>query len=297
MMKAGQNSQPLPLTKVAQFNESDEGGLNLGQVLGAIRRRVIWVIGVTAVMAAAGGFKALKETPIYQAKFEILTKPLTVESEVVSSVPQTLGNQRGELTGSTKGGVNETKIRVLQSPKVLSPLVEQLKTRYPGVSYDSIAGSLSIKNSDQASDILEVGYQSPDPKLVKDVLALVSKAFLNYSLEERQIDIRRGLKFVEEQLPKLQSRVQTQQERLQRIRQNNNLINPEQTGTQVSGQIATYKNQKLDIQIQIKEAQALYANLQKELAKQPIELAAARVLNESPRYQKIITNLQEIDTQ
>ena len=296
-MKAGQNSQPLPLAKVAQFNESDEGGLNLGQVLGAIRRRVILVIGVTAVMAAAGGFKALKETPIYQAKFEILTKPLTVESEVVSSVPQTLGNQRGELTGSTKGGVNETKIRVLQSPKVLSPIVEQLKTRYPNITYDTVAGSLSIKNSEKATDILEVGYQSPDPNLVKDVLALVSKAFLNYSLEERQIDIRRGLKFVEEQLPKLQSRVQTQQERLQRIRQNNNLINPEQTGTQVSSQIATYKNQKLDIQIQIKEAQALYVNLQKELEKQPIELAAARVLNESPRYQKIITNLQEIDTQ
>ncbi len=296
-MKAGQNSQPLPLAKVAQFNESDEGGLNLGQVLGAIRRRVILVIGVTAVMASAGGFKAIKETPVYQAKFEILTKPVTVESELVSSVPQTLSNQRGEIAAAGKGGVNDTKIRVLQSPKVLSPIVKQLQTRYRDVSYDSIAGSLSIKNSEKASDILEVGYQSPDPKLVKDVLALVSTAFLNYSLEERQIDIRRGLKFVEEQLPTLQSRVQTQQERLQKIRQSNNLINPEKTGEQLSTQIATFKQQLLDNQIQLKEAQDLYISLQQELTKQPEELAAAKVLNDSPRFQSILGKLQEIDTQ
>lgn len=202
-MKAGQSSQPLPLANAARFNDSDEGGLDLGQLLGAVRRRVLLVVGVAAVVASGAVLKALRDTPVYQAGFEILTQPVTAEIEVVSSVPQTLTSRQENKEPAT---VDETTIKVLKSPDLLSPVAEKLKARHPEVSYELVVSSLGITAT--RKDILTVAYQSPDSALVQDVLDLVAQAYLKYSLEERRTDIRQGLEFVEEQLPQLISKPQ-----------------------------------------------------------------------------------------
>jgi capsular exopolysaccharide synthesis family protein len=290
-MKAGQSSQPPSLANVAQFNESDEGGLDLGQVLGAIRRRILLVFGVTVVVASAAVLKDLNDVPVYQAKFEILTQPVTAEGEVVSSLPQTLTSRQDQ---SATAQVNETTIRLLQSPELLTPVVGQLKARYPDISYEALVGNLSIAT--EGANILTVAYQHPNPKLVSDVLDLLAKAYLKYSLEERQTDIRQGLKFVEEQLPELRARVQIQQEQLQKLRQRHNLVEPVQTGEQLSSQISTFEQQRLDTQLQLEEARSLSSNLQEELAQSSAESAAATVLSENPRYQRILDGLQATDT-
>ncbi|MBW4575417.1 MAG: polysaccharide biosynthesis tyrosine autokinase [Aphanothece sp. CMT-3BRIN-NPC111] len=292
-MKAGQNSQPLPLAKVAQLNQGDEGGLDLGQVLGAIRRRVLLIAGITIVVASGALLKALSETPVYQASFEILTEPVTGESQLLSSVPQTLSSE--EKVGAV--GVDETKLQVLQSSKVLLPIVKQLQTRYPNISYQSVIGNLGIKTLGKNTNILQVTYQNSDPELVQAVLNLVAKAYLDYSLEERQIDIRRGIKFVEEQLPQLRSRVEAQQQRLQRLRQQYNLVDPETKGQQLSSQIAALGQQQLDTQVQLNEAQARYAKLQSELPQGSTKSATSLELSENPRYQRMLDRLQELDTQ
>ena len=75
-------------------NEGDEGGLNLGQVFGVLKRRLPVIVGVTIVVTSVAMLKALTSKPIYQAGFEILTRPVTVENQVISSVPQTLSNKK-----------------------------------------------------------------------------------------------------------------------------------------------------------------------------------------------------------
>lgn len=292
-MKAGQNSQPLPIAKVAQLNQGDEGGLDLGQVLGAIRRRLLLIAGITIVVASGSLLKALSETPVYQASFEILTEPVTGESQVLSSVPQTLSSE--DKVGAV--GVDETKLKVLQSSKVLLPIVQQLQTRYPNISYQSVSGNLGIKTLGKNTNILQVTYQNSDPELVRTVLNSVAKAYLDYSLEERQIDISRGIKFVEEQLPQLRSRVEAQQQRLQRLRQQYNLVDPETKGQQLSSQIAALGQEQVDTQVQLNEDQARYAKLQSELPQGSTKSATSLELSENPRYQRMLDRLQELDTQ
>ncbi|HEY9724811.1 MAG TPA: Wzz/FepE/Etk N-terminal domain-containing protein, partial [Chroococcales cyanobacterium] len=291
-MKAGQSSQPLPLANAARFNDSDEGGLDLGQLLGAVRRRSLLVVGVAAVVASAAVLKARSDTPVYQAGFEILTQPVTAESEVVSSVPQTLTSSQGKKETAT---VDETTIKVLKSPDLLSPVVEKLKARHPEVSYELVVTSLGITAT--GKDILAVAYQNPDSALVRDVLDVVAQAYLKYSLEERRTDIRQGLEFVEEQLPQLRSRVESQQDRLQKIRQQNNLVDPEKTGEQLSSQFTAFEQQRIDNQLQLQQTKSLYADLQQELAQSSVESAASTPLSENARYQKLLDRLQDIDSQ
>ncbi|MBS0017765.1 MAG: polysaccharide biosynthesis tyrosine autokinase [Arthrospira sp. SH-MAG29] len=272
--------------------DDDEGGLDLGRLLGAVRRKLLLISGVTIVVAGAAAYKAITDTPIYQAEFEILTQPVAISTQVISSAnPQTLSN-REEIVAVTLDAV---QLKLLTSPRVIVPIVEELQSQYPGITYKFIASNLRIRPTPE--NILIVGYQHPNKNLVKSVLDLVSQAFLNFSLESRQKDILKGIEFVGEQIPQLQERVDNQQERLQILRQTNNLLNPDTEGSKLSSQVTAIEQQLLENQLQLGQARSLYANLQSELANKPPEYAVASILLESPRYQEIMNQLRAIDNQ
>ena len=179
--------QWLPSINSAHSSEDDEGGLNLGQVFNTLKRRLPVIIGVTIVVTSVAMLKALTSKPIYQSGFEILTKPVTVESQVISSVTQTSGNSEGRTVPEKT--VDATKLKLLKSPKVLAPIADQLKSKYPTITQEELASSLSVIPL-PSSEILAVTLQDADPEKVKAILKLVSTAYLNYSLEERLADVR-----------------------------------------------------------------------------------------------------------
>jgi polysaccharide biosynthesis transport protein len=295
-MKAGQQSQLLTPSRMIQFDENEEGGLDFSQVLSALRRRILLIIGITTAVAAAAALKAMTDEPVYQAGFEILTEPVTAESQVISSIPETLSSNSDQA--KTALSDVETKIRVLGSPRVIDPVVEVLEAEYPDLSYGAIAGSLAVESDGQ--NILTVSYQNSNPELVQDVLEQLSQAYLNYSLEERQADIQKGIKFVEEQLPELEERVQTLEDDLQSFRQANSLIDPETQGQQISDQVTGFSEQQITTQVELQEAQALYNDLQRQLSSQfsnAAESAASTALSGNDRYQQLLSQLLDIDSQ
>ncbi|MBE9178828.1 polysaccharide biosynthesis tyrosine autokinase [Oculatella sp. LEGE 06141] len=295
-MKAGQQSQVMPPTRMIQFDEGEEGGLDLGQALSALRRRVLLIAGVTTVVAAAAGFKAMTDRPVYQANFEILTQPVTAESQVLSSIPESLSGSNGQTRTVLDDA--ETKVRVLKSPKVINPVIESLEAEYPNVNYGTIASNLTVESDGQ--NILTISYQSGDPEMVRAVLMQLSEAYLNYSLDERQADVRQGISFVEEQLPGLQQRVRTLEDQLQNFRQQFSLIDPETQGQQISDQLTGFSEQQLTTQVELRQAQALYADLQRQISSQfsdTTESAASSALSDNARYQQLLSQLLEIDSQ
>ena len=272
--------------------QDEEGGLALGQLVAAIRRKAFLVAGVTIVVASLAQLRTLTDKPVYTSGFEILTKSVTAESEVLSSVPQTFSNR--QQSGAPVEALDATKIRVLQSPNLLYPVVDQLKKRYPNISYGSIVQNLKI--APNGGTILAVSFTSEDAQLVKDVLAILSQRYLDYSLEERQKDIRQGIKFVEGQLPDLDERVAKEQELLERFRQQFNLIDPQSKAQILASQAGTLAQQQLETQAQLEQTRLLYGQIQAELAAQPTEFASASALNQSPRYQKLLDQLLDIDS-
>ncbi|MEL7034357.1 MAG: polysaccharide biosynthesis tyrosine autokinase [Cyanobacteria bacterium J06592_8] len=292
MIRVGRDSQSLQAAYIPPIEDDDEGGLELGQVIGAIRRRVLMVLGFTIVVASAAVYKAATDTPVYQSQFEILTEPVTIETQVISATnPETLSS-REEIVAVNADPV---KLKLLESPKVLDPVVEKLQDRYPGITYEAVVRNLNVKAF--GTDLLIVGYRSPDPELVKSVLDLVTEAFLDYSLEVRQTDIIKGIEFVEDQLPVLRNRVQNQQQRLQALRQKYNLVDPQTTGQQLAAQISGIEQQRLDVQLQLQQARAMYTNLQQQLVNSATETATASVLSQNARYQALLSELRAIDNE
>jgi polysaccharide biosynthesis transport protein len=292
MLKSEKYSQLQIQANAAQLNDADEGGLNLGQVGAALRRRALLIAGCSAVVATGAVLKAESDPPIFQGQFEILTKPVTGESKAVANVPQTLGAQ-GVSAPETENVA--TTIKVLQSPRLLAPVVKKLQTKHPDLTYKSLLRDLDVAPAQP--NVLKVEYVNEDEQQVKDVLEALSDSYLKYSLAERQEDIDEAIKFVKERISKggILQRVEDWQEKLRNLRQKNTLVEPAQKSQQVSALIATLTQQRIDTRVQHEQMVAKYQDLQRELAQQPSERAGNSILSENVRYQKILDQIQEAD--
>jgi succinoglycan biosynthesis transport protein ExoP len=237
--------------------------------------------------------KAEQDPPVYQGEFEILTKPLTGEIKATADVPQTLSSQKAAAPESTQEV--QTTIAVLQSRKVLNPIVEQLQDKYPKLTYEVLLQSLKIESKKQS--ILEVQYVNPDEKLVVEVSKLLADAYLKYSLAERQADVDQAIKFVDEGIQPIDTRVRKWQNELRNLRLENNLIDPAQKAQEVSTHIATLTQQRLDNRVQLEQMVAKYQDLQTELAQEPGAEASNSLLSDNPRYQKLLDQIQEVNAQ
>ncbi|MBW4421996.1 MAG: polysaccharide biosynthesis tyrosine autokinase [Myxacorys californica WJT36-NPBG1] len=289
------NKQPrwLPLNNAAPRDGEDEGGLNLSQVAAVLRRRIPIVLGVTTVVSSAALLKAVTSEPIYQSTFEILTKPVTAESQVISSVPQTLSNREQQQPAPEKT-LDETKLKLLKSPTLLEPIAQKLKPKYPDLTYDVLSNSLVVAQVPN-SEVLRVSFQDSNRTKVREVLTLVSQAYLNYSLEERLAAARQGMKFVDQQIPRLQQRVETVQDQLQTFRQRYNLIDPDLTSKQLAEQTATIAQQRLETDVKLDEALALNRDLRQQLTQK--NEPASSALRENTRYQNLLNQLLEVEAQ
>ena len=288
----GKHLQTLPLIYQTPLHETDTDDLNLRQLLTIARRRALVIATVAIAVTSVVGFSTLKKIPQYESKFQLLVEPVTLENKLTRL---TQGAEKNLVQDSSLD--YETQIQVLRSPKLMSPIIEVLKARYPDISYDSLISSNQLKiNRLGETKILEISYEDADPKKVKSVLHEVARGYLRYSFEERQINVSQGIRFVEGQLPKLEQRVDKLQAQLQSFRQRYNLLDPENQAKELSTRVSGIEQQRLDSLIKLNETRSLYSTLQQQLGLAPNQAIATAALSEAPRYQMLLNQLQEVET-
>ncbi|AFY33827.1 polysaccharide biosynthesis tyrosine autokinase [Calothrix sp. PCC 7507] len=293
MLKSDKNPYALSAINISQISHDVDDELNLGQIATILRRRCLLVAGITFLVATGAVLKAEIDASVYQGTFQILTKPVTGENKAIANLPQTINTQEETPDKSTAAKTFETTITVLQSPKVLSPVLENLKNQYPSLTYESLIKELTITS--KMSNILDVKYTNPDQKQVRDVSKLLAEAYLNYSLEERQLDVDQAIDFVIRQRQPLEQQVKFWQNKLRDLRLDNNLINPTQKSQELANQATLLKQQQIENRVQLEQLVARYQDLQRELAQKPGERAGNSLLSENTRYQKILDYIQTTD--
>lgn len=283
----------LRISSHLQHEPEQEGGLQLDRVGSILKRHLLLIAGVTTLVASVSVAKALTETPTYTAEFELLTPSETLETEILSTInPDALSGQSDSVG---VGSLDDTKLKILTSPRVLDPAVEQLQSIHSDITYQEVVNNLTMRPNDDGQT-LTVKYQNEDPKKVVTVLDVISETFLRYSLEDRQNDIYRGIDFVDEQLPIVKDRVTQLEAELENLRQNSNLINPSLQGEQLSAQVARFTSEQLDLKVLLEQSEELYEDLNQEL-NQGGELAVTSALLESERYQALLDQLLAVDSQ
>ncbi len=320
MLNADKNPQRLSPADSAQLNHKiDEDELNFGQIATILRRRFLLIVGITTLVATVAVLKVETDPPLYQGAFNILTKPVTGESKVIASVPQSINNR--EETSPEFAKEVQTTMTVLRSPRILLPVIEKLQTQYPELieklkaQYpEFLVGDVTAKESTyqvynilsnikylkitsqtEQPDIIDVQFIYSDPQLVSVFSKLLTEAYLQYSLENRQSDVDQAISFVNQQRLPLEQRVKLWQNKLRDLRLDNNLIEPTQKAQELSTQITALRQQKIENRVQLEEMVARYEDLQKDLSKESGERAGNSLLSDNPRYQKILDQIQAAD--
>lgn len=265
--------------------------INLRQAWFILKHRLRLVIAVTFGVTAAVGVWTFQQTPTYEGKFQLLVgDPIIQQNNTVNqAILEELGVREVDYA---------TQIAVLQSSSILNPIIERIQQQYPNVTYESLAGGqrplLSISQLKETK-ILEVAYLSTDRSQIEYVLNELAKAYLRYSLDERKIQINQGIKFVDDQLPRLRQRVNARQGQLQRFRQQYNLLDPEQRAKELSDLEFKLQSLYIDLQVQMREALSLNTLLKSQLGLSPDNAIASSYLSESPRYQNLLNQYQEVE--
>jgi capsular exopolysaccharide synthesis family protein len=284
------------LLSLGNVNDSQDV-LKLGDIFASLGRRS-WLIAGSTIGCAAVGALLGRAYPIYEGQFQILTKPVTVENRVVSSLPQALDAQSPQRTtaDATSRVLDETKLKLLYTEKVLQPVVEKLQPQYPQIDFQTVLAGLEIKQV-PGTDILQVSYSGSDPEVVRDVLQELGTGYVAYSLEERQTDVKQGIKFLDNQLPQLEARVSELQGRLQSFRQQNVLFDPESQSREISDQLTAVRRERIDNQVQLDQTKARYQELRAENTVSRGDRKVALALTESSRYQNLLQELATLDNQ
>jgi capsular exopolysaccharide synthesis family protein len=285
---------PLPSAPLAYPTKKleDDDEMNLRQLLTVLRRRAWVICGVAIAITSAMSFWTLRQTPKYESRFQLLVEPVTAEGGKLEKLAQVPG-----ITDAPYSVLDyQTQIQVLLSPNLMTPILQEIQTRYQDVTYDSLVVANQLKvNRFAETKILEVRYRDTDAQKVRDVLHEVARGYLRYSLQERQINLRKGIQFVESQLPILGTRVDKLQGDLQAFRQRHELLDPQSQAEQLSARVNTIEQQQMDTQVKLRETQSLYMTLSSQLGLSPDQAIATTSLGEAPRYQQLLNQLQEVE--
>jgi capsular exopolysaccharide synthesis family protein len=272
--------------------EEDEDSIDLRQFLNVVKHRFRLITAVAVGITTLTALGTFTQEPKYQGSFQVLVEPVNKQ--------QTEDNPLSILGGDWKGLDYETQIEVLRSPSVINPIVEKLKQKYPEIEYDELItekkSPLKIEQVDETK-ILEISFTDPEREKIQFVLDNLAEAYLTYSLEERRLEVKQGIEFVEKQLPGVRERVDELQERLQNFRQKHNLLDPEQQAGLLSQKSGDFEEKFFEIQVKLNETKSLYANLQQQIGLQPHQAIAASYLSESPRYQNLLNELQQVEVE
>jgi polysaccharide biosynthesis transport protein len=273
------------------YGENNEDKQEYRQFLAMLQRRALVITGVAAIVTAGIVAQIMKEQPVYQGSFQLLIGPLNSDTKFD---PMSLATKSGGSLVSDSLDL-ETQLRVLASPQTMASIVKKIQLKYPEINYNSIISKLSLKQVG-ATKILDVSYLDSKPERIQYVLSAIAEGYVEYSQKQQQNSLGKGIEFVEEQLPKLQIRVDKLQEQLQLFRQYYNLIEPQSQGQYLSGRVNDVLQQRIQTQTELKEAQTMLKTVEGQIGGSPQVALAATALNESPVYQQLLGQLKEIET-
>ncbi|NJM44762.1 MAG: polysaccharide biosynthesis tyrosine autokinase [Alkalinema sp. RU_4_3] len=284
--QAGKPAQPS--TAITQPSPDDElvgeKTWSLARVIGMLRRKAI-IIGISS-LAFAGlmGLRTAKDIPEFQGSFRLLVEPVVRVAPVSDQLTDTK-----TPPPSDKGLDYSTQIEVLYSAKLLNPILQDIANRYPGSTYDAVVPNLKVARMGETK-IIEVSYHDSNPDKALLILQKVAKSYLEYSREQQQQELRQSLNFVEDQLPKIQSRVNELNKALEDLRKKYNFVEPDKYSEDLAKQIVSLAQQR-----QALESDIAAMRLRVEMLRQQLGKAAA--LSQSAKYQAVLEKFQVLEHQ
>lgn len=275
------------------INEGTEGGLDLNELKNTILRKFPVIAGVTLVLTSLALLKIYTTPPNYRANFELLSESLNIETKVTSKDDSS--RETREAISSVE--LDDVQLKILKSPKLIGRIVKSLQDKYPELSYKELTQDLTIEiisGSDNDQNILQVSYRNPNREKVSDVINALTKTYLNYSVEKRQSGVKRGIAFLDRQIPQVSSEARSARDQIRLLRNQYNFVDPDTSLDQITNRLEELDRKREQSASQLQQLRLSSERLERELKTQPAKSTTAINLA-TPRFLELIDQLRTID--
>lgn len=295
LMQAYEQAEYLPQGSSEGTRSSGKQGLNFRPMWRLIRRNLLLIGGINFLVAGVVVYLVLSRPLTYEGEFQLLVEPVTETGKLTDPAAIARPNAPPDEAGLDYS----TLIRVLKSPKVLTKIVDQISTKYP-LSYNDLIKDMKVERIGQEefdkTKLIRVGFEDKDTEKILFILKQLSDGYLKYSLEDRKTRLGSGVAFIEQQLPEIRQRVSTLENQLQALQQKHRISDLTTEGVELAKQSRELESQRSETQRNLRAEKDKFANLQKQLGLSPNQVIAASSLSENPRYQQLLTQLKQVET-
>lgn len=277
------NEDFLPQNNLPSPGKSTDG---LVLFLRTLRKR--WLLSTLVLFAVVGGTIIFTATtkPVYESSTAIL-----VENRKAVSVLSTTTTDPSEAPGFSKD--YSTEIQILKSLPLLEQSVHRLSAPYNQITAGDIASHLSVNQFGDAG-VLMVTFRDSDPVRIKAILDALGATYVDYSLQNKRSLATNALKFVEEQLPDAQRKLQQSSLSLEKFRERNRIVDPETYATELLTAKQTLNQQEKDAQIALNKSTSVYNKRRSQLGKGADEALSETIISQDPSYQSLIKQYNEL---
>jgi uncharacterized protein involved in exopolysaccharide biosynthesis len=216
-----------PLASPAGDDEID-----LGQLAAALHRRwplIAKVAGGALLLSALYAFLTPK---VWEGEFQIVLASSEGSggrlAQLAAANPM-LANLAGLGASGSKDSL-ETEVKVLQSPSVLMPVFELVRTSKERTGKDSSRlrfsdwrdNNVSIK-LEKGTSVLNITYTDTDQALILPVTKGISKEYQAYSGRDRRRDIAQAVAYLQQSISKLSPKAEASMQQAQSFALSNGL--------------------------------------------------------------------------
>ena len=294
----------LPTEELEEGGSSEEKGFNFRPYLRTLMRKA-WLIGGLTCLTTFGAWMWSARDPYtYTGNFFLLVEPISASGKLTN--PTTLARTGGVPREELFSLDYPTNLVFLTSPgmtlKIAQDVQEKEKNRPVPAIWSDLRRNLAVNRArvgqgrGSETKIFEVSYTGENPQEVQTILSSAADTFLQYSSEDRETNIKAGVKFIDEQLPDLQTRLATLKAKQKQLRQNYELIDPLPKNQEVLTQISNIEQQQFNLNTQLQAQKKLASSLQQQLKLSPDEAFAAATLSQEPTRVALLSQLQELDS-
>ena len=284
------------MAKVIENNnmavENDPG---YGQLFAVLSRRRYWLLSVLAGVLSIATVVSLTAEPTYQSTMQILIESnYKGRKDVQPQADAEFSDTNVEIDYATQ-------INVMRSALLIQRAVDLLKPEYPTITINEVKKSLLLaplveEESDaKYTKIVEANYIANDPVKTQKVLQTIYKVYQAYNREQQEQRLKKGLQFINEQIPGVRKQVEESENLLKDFRTNQNLIDPELQAATINNSLNSVVQQRQTLRAQFQDTEARYKVLQQQVGSSPQTALASSRLSQSPRYQTLLNELQRTD--
>lgn len=265
--------------------EQDPG---YGKIFAILSRRRLWLLGGLSLGLVIAVFMNIRSKPQYTSTMRLLVES-TYRSNTNANAPSLIdSNVQIDYT---------TQLNLLQSSSLFQKAASLLNDQYPGITSADFQ-TLKIDmlgGKETPTKIVEVKYTDLDPVKTREVLKAFQKVYTDYNREQQEKRLQKGLAGIDEQVGNLRQSISETTEALEVFRRKNNLFDVNQRVTEVTAALSGIEQQKRTAQLEYNQAVSRLDSLQQNLNLSSQDAVLLTRLNQSPRYQALIVEMQSTE--